>query len=680
MKWLLLILALQGFRYCFSQDVPEQQLEEELQSLSETNSDDLDDDDLVEQLDKLHKHPININRANQEELLQLPFVSPILIKNLILYRALLGNLIHINELQAVPGWNVELIRKIFPYITIDENDLSFTGLSKRFRTLRSSFLFRIAQGFSKGQDSPLTSDAFTGSPQHVLVRLQFHSDNLLQFGALVEKDAGEKWLSHGAFDFNSFYCFARNIGFIKCIALGDFQVNMGQGLIQWQGIARKKSGNTIFINQQDQLIKPYHSAGEIRFHRGAGIVLARNHFEWMIYGSSRRLSANLVTDSFQNLMVTSISNSGYHRTLSELMDRNQLHQLSAGSTLSYSTIKGRLSFNYAAFKFSHPIQKGDQPYNLFSFHGKNLHNMSIDYSYTLRNVHSFGELAIDKEFHRAFICGALLSLHRNLDCSLLFRSISPKYSSFYSNAFIENSSLVNETGWYTGISFRVSPTIRLDGYADVFYFPWLKYQVDAPSMGKEFFFQLNWQPNKRLQLQARCRIENKESDDDAPVGNTEQVSSSVKINWRSQMNWLATERFSLYERIETSSFKMRSNPADGFLLYNELHFHPPRKPFDCWARALFFQTDSYDARIYAFERDVQYAFSVPAYAGTGMHWALNFHYDVPKLLRTRLHLNKSIGLWMSLAHTITNGNSGAANAELLNKRQTIIRLQVTVSP
>ena len=60
----------------------------------------------------------------------------------------------------------------------------------------------------------------------------FAYKNLLQFGVVGDKDAGEQFFSGAqnlGFDFYSIHLFARNVGRIKALALGDFTVNMGQG-------------------------------------------------------------------------------------------------------------------------------------------------------------------------------------------------------------------------------------------------------------------------------------------------------------------------------------------------------------------------------------------------------------------------------------------------------------------
>jgi hypothetical protein len=263
----------------------------------------------------------------------------------------------------------------------------------------------------------------------------------------------------------------------------------------------------------------------------------------------------------------------------------------------------------------------------------------------------------------------------------LLRTISRRYSSIYASAFTENSAVNNETGWYAAISFHASASVRIDAYADVFYFPWLKYRVDAPSGGRDFLVQFNWQPNKRLQLLGRWKSESKEQDDASIVSPLQELSAFKKINFRTQLNWEVSRRFKLSERLETSGYSQGVRTSRGFLLYNECRFHPYRRLFDCWARILFFQTDSYDARIYTLERDVQYGFSVPAYSGKGMHYAFDLHYDLRNFLKEKFRFKRSLDIWFNWSQTIYANDSLMPEPGVQNtrKNQSTVLLQIITS-
>jgi hypothetical protein len=251
----------------------------------------------------------------------------------------------------------------------------------------------------------------------------------------------------------------------------------------------------------------------------------------------------------------------------------------------------------------------------------------------------------------------------------------------YTNAFTENSVPNNETGIYSSFSLRLSPAIRLDAYADVYRFPWLKYLINSSSAGSDFLFQFNWQPNKRTQLSARWKKELKANDDGSSGAALQSVLPAKRNNFRTQLNWDVNKKLSVSERIETTSFIFANTSSDGFLLLNECTFHPPFKAFDCEARILFFQSDSYDARMYAFERDVQYGFSIPAYSGKGFHYAINFHYDFNHILIQRFHIRKKIGVWVNWSQTIFAGNisTSKGNGQNSGKNNSTLRLQIIAS-
>jgi hypothetical protein len=146
------------------------------------------------------------------------------------------------------------------------------------------------------------------------------------------------------------------------------------------------------------------------------------------------------------------------------------------------------------------VVKKDEPYNLFAISGKNWYNLSVDYSYTYKNFHFFGEAATDKNFNTAFLNGLLVSVDARVDLSLVHRSIAQDYQAIYGNAFTESVYPNNERGIYAGITIRPATAWRLDAYGDIYKFPWLRSQVDAPSYGKDFLAQLTYTPNKQVEI------------------------------------------------------------------------------------------------------------------------------------------------------------------------------------
>ena len=222
-----------------------------------------------------------------------------------------------------------------------------------------------------------------------------------------------------------------------------------------------------------------------------GISLQKGKWQSTFFISFRKISTSPGTDSTgQETVFTSFQNSGYHRTATEIADRNNNSQFSTGGNLRYETAKFSVGLNLIHFQFGLALQKKSTTYNLFSLKGNQLSDFSVDYSYTIQNLHLFGEFASDQWLHRAWIQGALVSLGESLDLGFIYRNISPAYQSLYSGSFTENSTPVNEQGLYSGLSFKPVPAVRCDLYYDLFVFPWLKYRVDGPSQGQDFLFHI----------------------------------------------------------------------------------------------------------------------------------------------------------------------------------------------
>ncbi len=58
--------------------------------------------------------------------------------------------------------------------------------------------------------------------------------------------------------------------------------------------------------------------------------------------------------------------------------------------------------------------------------------------------------------------------------------------------------------------------------------------------------------------------------------------------------------------------------AYGYYLCQDIAYKPEGKPFNLTFRYALFDAQDYNARVYAYENDVLYAFSVPALYGKGM--------------------------------------------------------------
>lgn len=641
MKRLLIILFTFNIHYSpfilHAQEIPSS-AEQKLENLTALEDVETEDDSYWQQLVRFRKNPMNLNTASADDLKELVVITPLQIENLLIYRRLFGNLISIYELQAIPAWDINTIKKIQPFVTTETTVSLPETASVRLKGGEHSLILRYSQIIEKqkGFTNPhIGNSYYLGSPQRYFFRYQYRYKDLLQFGVLGDKDAGEqffKGVQKYGFDYYSFHLIVRKLGIIQSLVVGDFTVNMGQGLIQWQSLAFRKNADVLGIKRQSMLLRPYHSAGEYNFHRGVGVTLGKGRVSATLFGSVRKITANFVADtvSYEDY-ISSFSTSGYHRTPSEVADRNKLKQLTWGASLSYRSTRWRVNINTIQFQFSERVEKRPEPYNYFAVYGKNWGNYSIDYNYTYRNLHFFGEAAVDKNFNKAFVNGMLVSVDPKVDLVLLHRHINQAYQAINGNAFLENTYPTNERGLFTGITIRPQTAWRLDAYMDIYSFPWLKYLVDAPTKGKDYLLQVMYTPNRQLEIYSRYRNETKQSNADDNTTVTNFLVSIPRQNWRTQIAYKVNNFLTVRSRVELLWYDKESEKREeGFLGFFDLIYNPPLKPFSANLRLQYFESDSYDSRIYSFENDVLYYFSIPAFYDKGFRYYININYNLSR--------------------------------------------------
>lgn len=657
---------------------PSNVTEQQLENITENTGTETEDDGFLQDLHHYVKHPVNLNTVSGENLSQLGMLTPMQVENFLLYRKALGNLLDKYEMQAVPGWDINTVSKLKPYITVQTNAGFVSGIRGRLRHGDHSILLRASQVLEKSagydKDSSSTANRYKGTPQRVLVRYRYTFKNLMQFGVTAEKDPGEQFFKgkqSAGFDFYSAHLFIRNLGIIKSLAIGDYTVNLGQGLIQWQSLAFKKGAFITGIKRQSPVLKPYNSAGEINFHRGAGITIGSGKWEATVFGSYRNTDANLVPpDSLETeTYISSFQTSGYHRTKAEQADKASQQQIAFGGNAVFRFYRLQLGVNAMHYRFSLPVIKESDPYNRYAFSGKRLTNVSADYSFTYRNLHLFGEIASNGTKGLAMLNGLLVSMSAQADMSFVYRTISRDYQSVNANAFTESAVPKNESGFYAGISIRPVTNWQVDAYADFFRFPWLKYQVHGPSRGSDYLLQVTYKPNRQLEIYSRFKSESKEANNTDSVYIITPVVAGKRKNWRTQLNFKISRHLTYRNRIELTWFNAGAGePSRGFLANIDILYKPMLKPFSANMRLQFFQSDDYNSRLYAYENDVLFSSSIPVFFEKGYRYYLNVNYDI----------SRNLSVWARLAQTIypENESIGTGLDEINGKRKTEIKLQL----
>ncbi len=676
MKWVLWILFCVCFFNITAQEVADitaQKLENETAGADDRE---LEDDDHDQQLEYHLRHRMNINTLDPEWLAMVLGLTALQVNQFREYRKWLGPFIDMAELQAVPGWDVETVKRILPFLKLGEEQNIFPVMKERLRKGEHSFLLRTGRvfeksiGFSKN-DSGLIP--FSGDRQKFMLRYMYRFRNLLQWGITAEKDPGEPMFKNGfkkGFDFYSAHLAIRDFRIIKAFIAGDYHINLGQGLIHWQSMAFRKSAETIQVLRQGNGLRPYNGTDENRFHRGAGIELRKNQWSLLLFLAKDKLDGNILADTTNHFkkVLTSFQTSGLHRTMGEYQDKDAFTQQVWGGQVGFRQGRFKIAINGVQYHFNENILKKKEPYNLFAIEGRNWANYSVDYGFSWKNLYLFAEVAKDFKGSFAFEQGLLASIHPKIDFSFVFRNISPAYRAIHSNAFTENAEAQNENGIYAGISFRPKPGWRMDAYIDIYKFPWVSFSADMPATGQNQLIQFFWKPHKKLETYIRFQKETKSLNGIGFSANMNELVSVNRSGIRLQCSFQPYPGIIIRNRIDLNWYKKSAQKEEGFQSFIDVIYKSIDKPFAISTRIAWFQTDGYNSRIYGYENDVLYYYSISALSNTGVRFYFLYHHNI----------NRKWQFWCKLSSTLyaDNQSVGSGLTEISQRHRSEIRFQL----
>jgi hypothetical protein len=636
-----------------------QLLIEQVERLAEDSDEDIDFEDLLENYIFFSENPVNINSTEVMQLVELHLLNVFQYEELQKYRRYYGDFMFLDELEMVEGFDEQTLAIIRPVVCIekDQSNDKLT-LNKMARYGKHQIVGRYEQILEKQQgyqpidDSALLAkpnSRYLGSPQKYQLKYTYNYRNKIRAGFVLEKDAGEIFFTdkvsdtiqkllgdkfYRGFDFVGFHLYAKDLGIVKAAVLGDYQLSFGQGLTLWSGMSFGKAGSGSSVMKQGRGITPKGSASEYAFMRGAAVTLGSGPFSGTLFYSNRMIDANIsMVDTIENEaeLVSSLQETGYHRTIGEILDHHAIRQQVVGGHLAYAIAHFEVGYTAQHTWLSAPLELKPSHYNQYYFQGKSLTNQGIDFKFVKGKYALFGEAAMSMNFDStalrqaqgpmafAGLVGLTVKPAGYLNFTLMYRDYGKAYQNLMSNAFGEGSRNQGQRGIYLGVEAAPAPYWNILAYVDQFQFTWLTSQVNAPSRGHDYYLRVSHSFNRRTHayLQFRSKTKMKNSTDafvfsHYPIFYTK---NAVRFNINYELGWdihCANKAEYAYYRNDDGS------KEHGYFLCQDIAYKPENKPYSFSFRYAIFDAKDYNARIYAYENDVLYSFSVPALYGKGM--------------------------------------------------------------
>ncbi|MFT6828891.1 MAG: hypothetical protein ACJAZV_002185 [Roseivirga sp.] len=653
MKWLRITivatLCLLGLsKPIFAQNSTEFNLESFIEELFNLQDTDANYEDLYESLFLLYQNPLNINLASTDELKSLYVLSNQQIVNLQNYIQERGKLLTLYELQLIEGFDFATLEKIRPFVRVNAKDAIADNrpLLKRILEERNNYLItRYERGIEQKRGySPKeneTDNRYAGSADKLYMRYRVSKLGDFSIGITTEKDAGESmaWQPKSKnylMDFWSFHFMLENQGKWRKMIIGDYQLQFGQGLLFGAGFSVGKGSET--VNTADRVtlgIRPYSSVLESGFLRGAATTYSINKKLNVTAFASRlpqdaSIQEGAGADDF-NQFFSSIQSSGLHRTATELANKRSVVETLFGTNLNLKpNDRSEAGITLATNHFSTPILRSDDPHNLFEFRGNTNLNLGLYGKYNWHQFSFFGESAISKSGGIGALGGFSTNLSPRIEFAMVFRNYAKDFHSIRGAAFAEGSRNINESGVYWGMKYTLNKKFYLTTYYDTYHFPWLRFRVDAPSGGKDYLIRFNYNPGGRTRIYFQFRKETKEVNAALDEMNDNLVLPGTKKQYLANLEFAANNQLSFKSRVQFSDYEINNQLTDGYAFIQDAVYHI--KDFVFSARIALFDTEGNENRQYAYERDVLYAFSIPAYSGRGIRNYLLIQYQASRKL------------------------------------------------
>lgn len=585
----------------------------------------------LEALSAYRNEPLNLNVATREQLEQFPFLTDFQIEHLLAYRYIHGPLESVYELQLIEGMDKQTIGYLLPFVCVKpiHNEEAFlwkNRLKKVFKYGKHEGITRFDIPFYKRKGYEQT---YLGPAVYNSVRYGFHYSDCFYAGLVGEKDAGEPWgalHNRSGYDFYSFYLLLKNWGWLKALAVGNYRLSFGQGLVVNTDFLMGKTMYAASFHSRGGGIKKHASTDEYSFFRGVAATIAPAvHWEFSSFYSHRAMDGTLADGQ-----ITSIYKTGLHRSQKEADKQRAFTLQLAGGNVCYRQSHWQVGVTGIYYVFNRPYEPLLTGYLRYNLHGSRFYNVGMDYTWRWQRLAFQGETAKGKQGW-ATVNRLEYTPVDNLQLLLIHRYYAYNYWALFARSFGEGSATQNEQGYYVGVVTTPWAHWRFSASFDWFAFPWKKYRISKASHGMDGMMQATFTPNRSLSMDLKYRYKQKERDLTGSKGTCTLPVYHHQLRYR--LNYSLGEVFSSRTTLDYNHFHFQDKTAEqGYQITQRISSRLPRTRLFADVQGSYFFTDSYDARVYVPERGLLYTFYTPSFYGRGFRCSVRLRYDWGKHL------------------------------------------------
>ena len=246
--------------------------------------------------------------------------------------------------------------------------------------------------------------------------------------------------------------------------------------------------------------------------------------------------------------------------------------------------------------------------------------MGANVRYNWGKVDVWGEVAASHTEHWGWgtIMGVRVNPISDLNLLAIYRYYSPEYDNIYANALSSKTRVYNEHGGYVGVEYNRLRNWQLSLFGDV----WKE--------GYETMAQADFLSPKDYTMHMRLRAKRKNEID------------TYSARWNGV--WELGE-WKLKTQVDANMVYAKEKWSYGFSVFQDVEYRFVKVPIVLQFRAQAFDAREWNNRVYMYENDVLYAYSIPFVYGFGGRFWLNARYKI----------NDTFALYLRVSETVYQG-------------------------
>ncbi|MBQ6309929.1 MAG: hypothetical protein IJK74_00045 [Bacteroidales bacterium] len=215
-------------------------------------------EDMMYHLQRLRRHPLNINSASRGAMEGTMLFTPFQIESIMNRIASSGPILSFAELELLYGFDEKTVERIKPYVVLGEA----VRRSDKFLKDESTSIYSRYQRVLD-----------PASEQHLL-RIRSSYLDRVDISAVIKGSSTQKQQDNYATGGLAYS--GLKLGAIKIdkIVLGDFYARMGQGLAAWNGFSFSGAGETSGYARNAEPLSLYTSSDTSRLLRGGAVSVS----------------------------------------------------------------------------------------------------------------------------------------------------------------------------------------------------------------------------------------------------------------------------------------------------------------------------------------------------------------------------------------------------------------------